>query len=47
MAPAGGYKGVGAALMVEVFAACLTPKPIRATRGEPVLLETAGGPPGT
>jgi hypothetical protein len=23
MAPAGGYKGVGAALMVEVFAACL------------------------
>ena len=24
MAPAGGYKGVGAALMVEIFAACLT-----------------------
>src|SRR5277367_531438 len=24
MAPAGGYKGVGAALLVEVFAACLT-----------------------
>ena len=45
MAPAGGYKGVGAALMVEVFAACL------AGANPGVVASpfsgTAGGPPGT
>lgn len=45
MAPAGGYKGVGSALLVEVFAACLT-------GANPGLVAspfsgTAGGPPGT
>ena len=45
MAPAGGYKGVGAALMVEMFAACLA-------GANPGLVAspfsgTAGGPPGT
>ena len=45
MAPAGGYKGVGAALLVEVFAACLT-------GANPGLVAspfsgTTGGPPGT
>ena len=45
MAPAGGYKGVGSALMVEVFAACL------AGANPGVVASpfsgTAGGPPGT
>jgi len=45
MAPAGGYKGVGAALMVEMFAACLA-------GANPGLVASpfsgrAGGPPGT
>jgi (2R)-3-sulfolactate dehydrogenase (NADP+) len=45
MAPAGGYKGVGAALMVEVFAACLA-------GANPGLVASPfsgphGGPPGT
>ncbi|HLW91396.1 MAG TPA: Ldh family oxidoreductase [Roseiarcus sp.] len=45
MAPAGGYKGVGSALLVEVFAACLT-------GANPGIIAspfsgTAGGPPGT
>lgn len=45
MAPAGGYKGVGAALMVEVFAACLS-------GANPGVVAspfsgTTGGPPGT
>jgi (2R)-3-sulfolactate dehydrogenase (NADP+) len=45
MAPAGGYKGVSAALMVEMFAACLA-------GANPGLVAspfsgTAGGPPGT
>lgn len=45
MAPAGGYKGVGSALLVEIFAACLT-------GANPGVLAspfsgTAGGPPGT
>ncbi|WP_292633213.1 Ldh family oxidoreductase, partial [Mesorhizobium sp.] len=45
MAPAGGYKGVGTALLVEIFAACLT-------GANPGLVAspfsgTAGGPPGT
>jgi len=45
MAPAGGYKGVGSALLVEIFAACLT-------GANPGLVAspfsgTAGGPPGT
>ncbi|HXT07568.1 MAG TPA: Ldh family oxidoreductase [Roseiarcus sp.] len=45
MAPTGGYKGVGAALMVEMFAACLA-------GANPGLVAspfsgTAGGPPGT
>lgn len=45
MAPAGGYKGVGSALLVEIFAACLT-------GANPGLAAspfsgTAGGPPGT
>jgi (2R)-3-sulfolactate dehydrogenase (NADP+) len=45
MAPAGGYKGVGAALLVEVFAACLS-------GANPGIVAspfsgTAGGPPGT
>jgi len=45
MAPAGGYKGVGSALLVEVFAACLT-------GANPGVIAspfsgTAGGPPGT
>jgi (2R)-3-sulfolactate dehydrogenase (NADP+) len=45
MAPAGGYKGVGSALLVEVFAACLA-------GANPGLVAspfsgTAGGPPGT
>ncbi|WP_210212035.1 hypothetical protein [Mesorhizobium sp. M2A.F.Ca.ET.043.02.1.1] len=49
MAPAGGYKGVGTALLVEIFAACLTGaiqgcrQPFSgtaggATRNRPVLL---------
>jgi (2R)-3-sulfolactate dehydrogenase (NADP+) len=45
MAPAGGYKGVGAALLVEVFAACLTganPGVAASPFSGP-----AGGPPGT
>jgi (2R)-3-sulfolactate dehydrogenase (NADP+) len=45
MAPAGGYKGVGSALLVEIFAACLA-------GANPGLVAspfsgTAGGPPGT
>ena len=45
MAPAGGYKGVGSALLVEIFAACLT-------GANPGLVAspfsgTSGGPPGT
>ncbi|MBZ9886009.1 Ldh family oxidoreductase [Mesorhizobium sp. CA10] len=45
MVPAGGYKGVGSALLVEIFAACLT-------GANPGLVAspfsgTAGGPPGT
>lgn len=45
MAPAGGYKGVSSALLVEIFAACLT-------GANPGLVAspfsgTAGGPPGT
>ena len=45
MAPAGGYKGVGSALLIEVFAACLT-------GANPGIVAspfsgTAGGPPGT
>ncbi|MBZ9661164.1 Ldh family oxidoreductase [Mesorhizobium sp. ESP-6-4] len=45
MAPAGGYKGVGSALLVEIFASCLT-------GANPGLVAspfsgTAGGPPGT
>jgi (2R)-3-sulfolactate dehydrogenase (NADP+) len=45
MAPAGGYKGVGSALLGEIFAACLT-------GANPGLVAspfsgTAGGPPGT
>lgn len=45
MAPAGGYKGVGSALLVEMFAACLA-------GANPGLVAspfsgTAGGPPGT
>jgi (2R)-3-sulfolactate dehydrogenase (NADP+) len=45
MAPAGGYKGVGSALLVEIFAACLT-------GANPGVVAspfsgTAGGPPGT
>jgi (2R)-3-sulfolactate dehydrogenase (NADP+) len=45
MAPAGGYKGVGSALLVEIFAACLA-------GANPGLAAspfsgTAGGPPGT
>lgn len=45
MAPAGGYKGVGSALLVEVFAACLS-------GANPGVVAspfsgTAGGPPGT
>ena len=45
MAPAGGYKGVGSALLVELFAACLT-------GANPGIVAspfsgTAGGPPGT
>ncbi len=45
MAPAGGYKGVGAALLVEVFAACLS----GATPGVAAspFSGTAGGPPRT
>jgi (2R)-3-sulfolactate dehydrogenase (NADP+) len=45
MAPAGGYKGVGSALLVEIFAACLT-------GANPGVVAspfsgTTGGPPGT
>jgi (2R)-3-sulfolactate dehydrogenase (NADP+) len=45
MAPAGGYKGVGAALLVEVFAACLT----GANPGVVMspFLGSQGGPPGS
>jgi len=45
MAPAGGYKGVSSALMVEVFAACLA----GANPGVAAspFSGTAGGPPGT
>ncbi len=45
MAPAGGYKGVGSALLVEVFAACLA----GATPGIAAspFSGTAGGPPKT
>ena len=45
MAPAGGYKGVGAALLVEVFAACLS----GATPGVVAspFSGAAGGPPRT
>jgi (2R)-3-sulfolactate dehydrogenase (NADP+) len=45
MAPAGGYKGVGAALLVEIFAACLT----GATLGKDAspFSGPAGGPPRT
>jgi (2R)-3-sulfolactate dehydrogenase (NADP+) len=45
MAPAGGYKGVGSALLVEIFAACLTganPSVVASP-----FSGTAGGPPGT
>lgn len=45
MAPAGGYKGVGAAIMVEVFAACLS----GATLGKDAspFSGPIGGPPAT
>jgi (2R)-3-sulfolactate dehydrogenase (NADP+) len=45
MAPAGGYKGVGAAVLVEVFAACLT----GATLGKDAspFSGPLGGPPST
>lgn len=45
MVPAGGYKGVGSALLVEIFAACLT----GATPGVNAspFSGTAGGPPRT
>jgi (2R)-3-sulfolactate dehydrogenase (NADP+) len=45
MVPAGGYKGVGTALLVEVMAACLS----GATLGihASPFSGTAGGPPGT
>lgn len=45
MMPAGGYKGVGSALLVEIFAACLT----GATPGVEAspFSGTAGGPPRT
>lgn len=45
MVPAGGYKGVGSALLVEVFAACLA----GATPGVKAspFSGPAGGPPGT
>jgi len=45
MMPSGGYKGVGSALLVEVFAACLTgsnPGIVASPFSGP-----AGGPPGT
>jgi (2R)-3-sulfolactate dehydrogenase (NADP+) len=45
MLPAGGYKGVGSALLVEVMAACLTGATIGA-RASP-FSGTAGGPPKT
>ena len=45
MAPSGGYKGVGSALLVEIFAACLT----GANPGVAAspFSGTVGGPPGT
>src|SRR5580704_2544194 len=45
MLPAGGYKGVGSALLVEVMAACLTGATIGA-KSSP-FSGTAGGPPKT
>ena len=45
MLPAGGYKGVGSALLVELMAACLTGATIGA-RASP-FSGTAGGPPKT
>jgi (2R)-3-sulfolactate dehydrogenase (NADP+) len=45
MAPAGGYKGVGAALLVEVFAACLTGASPGVVASP--FSGTAGGPPRT
>lgn len=45
MVPAGGYKGVGSALMVEMFAACLTGA-LPGIEASP-FSGTAGGPPRT
>jgi (2R)-3-sulfolactate dehydrogenase (NADP+) len=45
MVPTGGYKGVGAALLVEIFAACLTGAHL-GIQASP-FSGTAGGPPGT
>lgn len=45
MVPAGGYKGVGSALMVEIFAACLTGA-MPGIEASP-FSGTAGGPPRT
>jgi (2R)-3-sulfolactate dehydrogenase (NADP+) len=45
MLPAGGYKGVGSALLVELMAACLTGATIGA-KASP-FSGTAGGPPNT
>jgi (2R)-3-sulfolactate dehydrogenase (NADP+) len=45
MLPAGGYKGVGSALLVEIFAACLTGAHL-GIEASP-FSGTAGGPPGT
>lgn len=45
MAPAGGYKGVGAALLVEVFAACLAGAMLG--KDASPFSGTAGGPPRT
>jgi len=45
MAPAGGYKGVGLALIVEVLAAALTGSTL--SHQAPSFADTAGGPPRT
>jgi (2R)-3-sulfolactate dehydrogenase (NADP+) len=45
MAPAGGYKGVGLALIVEVLAAALTGSTL--SHEAPSFADTAGGPPRT
>lgn len=45
MAPAGGYKGVGAALLVELFAACLTGASLGVDA--PPFSGPSGGPPST